>query len=467
MKFHTRGRCLEIPVFIVSGDVMSYHAISRTSTHGVRTVMLTDKRIRALKPGEWDTDPSPRGQSGLAVRRLAGGGLSWYLTYSSQRRTHRIALAATVPLTLAEARERHAELCARIEALRLRYPDLAQINDLRGMLDADDAQAKAKAQAQGAATLAALMAAYVEDLKARGRIRWREVETCIARHILAAHPGLAAKPAAAITLDDCLRIVRRVVDAGHVREAAKVRSHLRAAYTAAIAARQRADGLPALAALGLSDNPAANIAALRGGQGKPGERALSLAELRAYWSRIQAIPQLLLHLLSGGQRVEQLARVTGADIDRAGMLMVLRDPKGRRETPRVHAVPLLPEALAAIDSMCSGAGFVFSVSAGKFGASYKAIDDRLKPVVAAMVEAGEASEAFTLGDLRRTVETRLAAAGISEAARAQLQSHGLSGVQQRHYDRHSYLDEKRAALDTLLRLCNGQSAQVIALRATN
>ncbi|GAB1843333.1 hypothetical protein MyNCGM152_40970 [Achromobacter xylosoxidans] len=427
--------------------------------------MLTDRKIKGLKPGESATDPSPRGQSGLAVRRLASGGLSWYLTYSSQRRTHRIAIAASATLTLAEARERHADLCARIEALRPRYPDLARVNDLRGMLDADDAQRDAQAQAEGQATLAALLAAYVEDLKARGRIRVREVETCIARHILAPHPGLAAKPARAVTLDDCLLIVRRVVDGGHVREAAKVRSHLRAAYTAAIAARQRADGLPALAALGLSDNPAANIAALRGGQGKPGERALSLAELRAYWHRIQDVPQLLLHLLSGGQRVEQLARVTTTDLDRTSMMMVLRDPKGRRETARVHAVPLLAEALAAIDAMCPGDGFVFSVSAGRLGASYKAIDDLLKPIVAAMLAAGEASEAFTLGDLRRTVETRLAAAGVPESTRAQLQSHGLSGVQQRHYDRHSYLDEKRAALETLLHLCNSQPASVLTLRA--
>jgi hypothetical protein len=33
--------------------------------------------------------------------------------------------------------------------------------------------------------------------------------------------------------------------------------------------------------------------------------------------------------------------------------------------------------------------------------------------------------------------------------RGQLQSHGLNGVQQRHYDMHEYLEEKRAALQIL------------------
>lgn len=56
---------------------------------------------------------------------------------------------------------------------------------------------------------------------------------------------------------------------------------------------------------------------------------------------------------------------------------------------------------------------------------------------------------FTLGDLRRTVETQLAAAGIQSDTLAQLQSHGLSGVQWRHYNRHDYYAEKLAALETL------------------
>ncbi|WP_266158312.1 hypothetical protein [Dyella silvatica] len=46
-----------------------------------------------------------------------------------------------------------------------------------------------------------------------------------------------------------------------------------------------------------------------------------------------------------------------------------------------------------------------------------------------------------LGDLRRTVETRVAAAKVPQEVRAQWQSHGLSGVQAGHDDRHLHLDE--------------------------
>lgn len=90
---------------------------------------------------------------------------------------------------------------------------------------------------------------------------------------------------------------------------------------------------------------------------------------------------------------------------------------------------------------------------GKVGASYFTIRNRVGEVMQTMLAADELSgESFTPGGLRRTVETRLATVGIPENARGQLQSHGLSGVQNRHCDRYKYPDEKRAALETLYNL---------------
>jgi hypothetical protein len=39
-----------------------------------------------------------------------------------------------------------------------------------------------------------------------------------------------------------------------------------------------------------------------------------------------------------------------------------------------------------------------------------------------------------------------------------LQSHGIAGVQARHYDGHDYMDEKRQALETLFRLLDAPEA---------
>jgi hypothetical protein len=43
-------------------------------------------------------------------------------------------------------------------------------------------------------------------------------------------------------------------------------------------------------------------------------------------------------------------------------------------------------------------------------------------------------------------ETTLASLGVSQDLRAQIQSHGLGGIQQKHHNRHDYSDEKREAL---------------------
>jgi hypothetical protein len=59
---------------------------------------------------------------------------------------------------------------------------------------------------------------------------------------------------------------------------------------------------------------------------------------------------------------------------------------------------------------------------------------------------------FQAKRLRSGVETLLASAGISQEIRGCLQSHGVAGVQARHYDGHDYMTEKRNALETLQRL---------------
>ena len=88
---------------------------------------------------------------------------------------------------------------------------------------------------------------------------------------------------------------------------------------------------------------------------------------------------------------------------------------------------------------------------------------------AAMVKDKEAREPFQLRDLRRTCETMLAGLGVSSDIRAQLQSHGLGGVQNRYYDRHDYAPEKKRTLDLWaahlksLKEGNGQQSNVVPL----
>lgn len=444
-----------------------------------RRKMLTTRTLASLKPGEWVSGGSQHGVGTLAARRLSGGGICFYFRYTRPDKT-RDALPIGIydPDGLKGLKLQQA--IDRASAWSKRYQSGER--DLRAILEAEGREAERLRResereaetelARQSASLGALIDAYVANLKRQGKVSWREVESAARLHIREPWPVLWGTPAERISTDDLLSIITRISDAGKLREAGKMRSYLRAAYSSAIKARRQASALPALRDLRLQSNPARDLEPLEGGTGGTRERALSLAELRAYWRRLASLSGkdgalLRFHLLTGGQRVKQLARLVSSDFDADLQAIRLRDPKGKRKEPRIHVVPLIPAALEALQTITAAklGPNLFSVDGGESGASYFAVHGRIKGIVDLMTEAGELENGpFTAGDLRRTVETRLAGAGVSQGVRAQLQSHGLSGVQARHYDLHDYLDEKRLALETLYRLATGESGTVVPIR---
>ncbi|MBN5137741.1 site-specific integrase [Stenotrophomonas maltophilia] len=428
---------------------------------------LTARGLAALATGEWANDAATHGAGVLQARKLASGAISFYYRYTGpNRKQDRLPLGST--LTLAEARAEAARLARRYQAGE---------RDLRGALLADEAAAtrdvalaKAAASARSAATLGALMNAYVSSLKEAGKISAGNVEKAVTLHIEKAWPTLWERPAAEIELDDLIPVLARLVRIKKLREAGKIRSYLRAAYAAAIRAKQDAAAPDSLRAVNLSRNPAQDLATVD--SGTPREHALSVAELRAYWRRIAVLPgargaMLRFHLLIGAQRISQMARLVATDIDHDHQSIRILDIKGRRKRPRAHVVPLIPQAMAALLTMQGekDGAFLFTINDGVNAVTYDVFRGSLDRVVDAMDAAGELDgPRFTPGDLRRTVETRLAAAGYSEEVRGHVQSHGLSGVQKRHYNKYEYDAEKRGAITALYNLLSGDGAEILRMR---
>ncbi len=444
---------------------------------------LTARGLAALATGEWANDSATHGAGVLQARKLASGAIGFYYRYTGpNRKQDRLSLGST--LSLAEAR-------AAATALARRYQ--AGDRDLRAALKAEEAEAArdramaaAQVQAASQSTLGALLDAYVDGLLTAGKISARGVQNAVLLHIKKPFPLLWSRPAAEIQLDDLITIVARLVKLKKLREAGKIRSYLRAAYAAAIRAKQDATAPDALRALNLSRNPAQDLATID--SGTPRERALSVAELRAYWARIAAMPDthgalLRFHLLTGAQRIAQLARLVASDWDVDHRSVRILDIKGRRRRGRVHVVPVIAEAQADLTRMQAAtddataeaeaeaagkragtkAKFLFSVTGGKAAVTYDVFRNALDRVVSDMASANELEgPAFTPGDLRRTVETRLAALGYTEEVRGHLQSHGLSGVQKRHYNMYEYDSEKRAAINALYVLVTGAAADIVA-----
>ena len=285
-------------------------------------------------------------------------------------------------------------------------------------------------------------------------------KTCSQLHVTKAHPIIAALPANAVTARDVVAVLRALTEAGKGRTAAKLRAYLRAAYALAARAALDSDAPAAFLPFNVEANPVQATAALSQ-YNRALDRALSEPELREYWAALQAAPDspardaLLLLLLLGGQRPAQLVRATVADVDLHAKTLRLHDPEGQAHaTARAYA--------AAV--RCGRAGSRALPRAGRSAEKRVAILDarharrcarkrsprrraRLPRRYLAKPKAQRVvREAFQLRDIRRTCETALARMGVSKDVRAQIQSHGLGGIQARHYDRHDYMPEKAAAL---------------------
>ena len=126
-------------------------------------------------------------------------------------------------------------------------------------------------------------------------------------------------------------------------------------------------------------------------------------------------------------------------------------------------MPLIQEARQALDDIGNGP-YLVSFDGGKTPSTDSQFRSRVKTVCAAMLEADEVTERFTPGDLRRTVETRLTAAGVTSDTLKHLLSHGFGNVQDRHYQRYEFQAEKLAALVTLHTLMTAASGDVLPMK---
>lgn len=377
---------------------------------------------------------------GYGVRVMASGTKTFFVQARIKRELVRVTLGRYPALTAEAARK----------AAKKALGDMAANKDPRP-----------ERQDKDASTLGEMMQGYVQLLEAEGKISSRPVEKAIQRNIEQQHPRLWKKPAASITQDDCMKIIERIAEDDKPRQADKLRSYLKTAFSKAITSKGKINAPMALRRAAVTANPCLYIEKLEGSN-KPKTRALSISEFRAYWRHAQALPEpsrslAMLHVITGGQRQQQLARVKLADLDRDGMTMLIWDNKGRRKHPRAHYVPLLPDTLELIDNIAGTGEYVFSCNGGLSPIHIAYLNDVTKEIEARMAKDGELEGGhFTAGTIRATIETRLMKKpySVTSDVLAYLLSHGMGTVQRRHYQHDEFLEEKTEALEKLWRLVN-------------
>ena len=352
-------------------------------------------------------------------------------------------------------------------------PDMARkkAREYLGKMAAGQDPRVEKESRNGSATFGEMMLGYAEWLEDQGKVSAskvkREIENDIQKHF----KRLWSKPANQITTDDCDRIIERLEHAKTPRQADKIRSYMKTAFRKAINARRKRRFPHGLKFADVKTNPCNDIEKVAGSS-KARDRALTLAEFRAYWRHVKEQPEprrslMMLHVLTGGQRQEQLARATLRDIDWDAPSLTLLDYKGRRAEPRRHTIPLLPEALKAINRIAGAGEYVFSCEGGKRAICNTYFRDGTAKIQKDMAAAEELENGhFTPGSIRATIETRLAAKPyrVGSDVLGHLLSHGLGGVQARHYQHHDFFEEKLEALEMLQRMVESKPEPIAGAR---
>ncbi|MFW0758926.1 tyrosine-type recombinase/integrase [Pseudomonas sp. H11T01] len=466
----------------------------------VDSVEDASKKAGLLGSDVWETEDGSRGEGRLRLRASPHGGIAYFFRYSRDGKQYQLRINKE---GLAEARLEADRLSllyrdgihdlhqhARLEAMATQARLAVEAAQLDVLKRAEEARAK-----QG--TLGQLLDGYVSDLERRGRVSAKEVKGSLKLNVLTPFPALVAKPAKEIEPSDITSFLRHCLTRpvaskgrgkhltpasatnGKKRQTAKLRSYLQAAFAFGLTSDNDAQQDAGAAVFGLTSNPVLSVKAIEGAN-RAETWALTKDELKAVLlaledlpERRRAIAKAMLYL--AGQRVEMLCRVTWADLyddgERGGVMQLLDLKGGKGTPPRIHLLPMterLSEIMAPLLALQgSDAPGPFSlrgkvnITPGTALGIFGALGDALSA-------AGKARR-FGWRHMRATVETHLASLGMDRERRAWLLSHGRSGVQAKHYDRYSYLPEKRQDLEKWARyldqLVSGETAKVVQLHA--
>lgn len=436
-----------------------------------KTNRLTNEVIESTLPtgqDQWLSDnDGNRSWGRLMLRVPPHGDRRFYFRYSLNGKRTILALGpysrrpAAGMLTLAEARK----IATQYSALHRdphtrdvrRHIEKSDHGGDQPFLGTTDPAAPALPPSTSPLSLLALCNAYAASLERRKAQSAANVRNYIKNHV--APTEWAAVPAKEMRPVDITALLRRIVEAGKGTTAQKVRQTLQAAYSMAAKASLNPKAPADMAAFNIEVNPVTPTEKMAD-LSKPGERSLSRKELGHFWRTITSperdhslpIRAIRLTMLLGGQRALQLLRCTTTSVDLENGTVTLHDGKGRRSRPRIHCLPITQAAKVELEWLLQhskdvGSNFLFAGRSPSQPLSDSPVSRIVSTLSKQLLAQGKFKAPFRYADLRRTIETNMASLSVSKDVRAQIQSHGLGGVQNKHYDKWEYLPQKLEALN--------------------
>lgn len=394
-------------------------------------IRFTDTWLSAVKePGEH----SDAIESCLKLRVGSSGSRTFSAVRKMNGKTVRVRIGAYPEVSLREARARAGEF-----------------RQMRGFAATPAARAQAVADAVSASA-ANFLDDYIADMKSRGvasagRVRGALVDGkyALLPFLVERHGGMPR--AGDITIQD-LQAWMAVSYARSPKFAAHLRSYLVTAWKWAV--KNRYDFRGSARDYGIASNIAEQLPTVP--RGRPGDRVLSSDELKTLWHALDEVHPthriLKLMIAMGGLRVTEIA-TSRTEYWQDGWLNL---PETKNGKP--HQLPITATAAPLVER---------SLGRAHPRSPYLLSNPRNpnEPLTIAAISRASKRLNETLKfppwnprDLRRTMKTHLAEAGIDERWLDIWHNHGqTAGVARRHYIRAEYADLKRdvaAAIDAWL-----------------
>ena len=362
---------------------------------------LTARFVESLKPSDRRREYFDGLVRGLALRQSPTGAKSWVLLYRTHRRLRRWTIGTYPTLSLADARAQ--------AGLGLRQVELGRDPALE------------KRETREADTMGDLADRYVEEYAKPKKRSWKDDRRLLETRVL---PSWRHRAAREIRRRDVRELVQAVAQGGAPITANRLRALLHKVFAFAIEQEL------------VETNPVLHVP--RPGVERRRDRVLTADELRRLWQRLDAesppmAAAFRLRLLTV-QRGGEVRDVSWADVDLDGGWWTIPGESSKNGLP--HRVPLTAPVLKMLRGLHAtalpDARYVLDGARGKR-------------------QLGEATARLAIPDfrghdLRRTAASYMASGGVPRLVIGKILNHAERDVTA-VYDRHSYDQEKREALE--------------------
>jgi integrase len=374
---------------------------------------FTDSTIKALKPKpnryeKWEG-------RGFGLRVAPSGRKTFIFLYRFKGLSRRMSLGVYPDLTLHEARKTYAE---------------AYLTLTKG-IDPGKQTLSAKHEESLAPTVKDFVTEYLEKWAKPRKKKWAEDERTLYKDVV---PYIGRSKMKDITRRDLGSILDRIVDRGSPGQANKTHQVLSKMFSFAVSRSV------------IEHNPVV-------GMGKPATENISLRflnaiEIKQFWNKLDEIPikegtaLCLKVLLLLGQRRGETATLEWQEIDLNNKTWTI--PTHKAKNGKAHTVPLPPMAMSIITrakELAKDSSYVFP---GAKPSSPTSPDSITSAVYKNQHRFN--MEQFSAHDLRHTVATQLAEAGVEGVHISKVLNHTVPGITAQVYNHHQYDKEKSQAL---------------------